>query len=201
MISFSNQIYNAVPWLVSWFERKGVGKQKKKLHKNYNAILFGYNRIGFSILNSLKRLKKKYLVVDFNPDTIADLNKLRIPAIYGDSFDLDFLTELPLDKVDIAVSTIPDFETNSLLLGTIRAVNPKAIVILRAHQIDDAFVLYEMGADYVLTPHFLGGDYLAGMIGEEKLIKKKYKEERAKHLRMLRARMKLGQKHPEVAKD
>jgi Kef-type K+ transport system membrane component KefB len=200
MISYSSQIYETVPWLAAIFEKKGA-KKVKRIKEEYNAILFGYNRIGFSILNSLKRLRKNYLVVDFNPDTIEDLNKMRVPAIYGDMYDVDFLSDLPLDKAEIIVSTIPDFETNELLIQTVRKVNKKAVVILRAHNIDDAIELYKMDADYVLTPHFLGGDYIAEMIGEEKFSKEKYDDERRKHLRMLHARLKLGQKHPEVSED
>ena len=35
--------------------------------------------------------------------------------------------------------------------------------------------LYKLGADYVLTPHFLGGDYLANMLKNIKTDKEGYK--------------------------
>jgi voltage-gated potassium channel Kch len=169
--------------------------------KTYQAILFGYNRIGFNMLRSFKKLKKKYIVVDFNPDTITSLSKMRIPCLYGDVYDPELLDELPLDKIELVVSTVPDYETNELLVETVRGINPDAIVILRAHSIEDALELYKRGASYVLTPHFLGGEYLAKMVGQVKMNKEKYAEEKKKHIKMLEERFAKGHKHPEIEKD
>tara|TARA_Y100000034_G_scaffold54708_1_gene67013 strand:- start:18416 stop:20125 length:1710 start_codon:yes stop_codon:yes gene_type:complete len=200
MIIYSGEFYKKMSNVVSIFERKKIRKERK-FKKKYDAILFGYNRIGFGILRSFKKIKKNYLLVDFNPDTISNLTKIRIPCLYGDAYDSDFLEELPLDKIQLAVSTIPDFETNELLIETIREVNPNAVIIVRAHQIGDALDLYKKGASYVLTPHFLGGEYISKMIGESKINKEKYKEEKNKHIKLLIERMKKGQEHPEVEKD
>lgn len=197
MINYSNEFYKALSRPASIFEKKEV-RRKKRIRKKYNAILFGYNRIGFSILNSLKKIRKKYLVIDFNPDTIASLSKMRIPALYGDSYDSDLLEELPLDKIQIAISTMPDLETNELLIETIRNVNPKCIIIARAHTIKDAFNLYKKGANYVLTPHFLGGEYVAKMIKDMKLDPKDYEKEKESHIKMLEARLEKGHEHPNV---
>ncbi len=184
MIIYSNQFYRKMMGFLVLFEKKNI-KEKRKIAKKYDVILFGYNRIGYNILRAIRRIKKKYLIVDFNPDTINNLNKLRIPALYGDVYDPDLLDELPLNKVELVVSTVPDFETNVLLVDTVKGINPKAIVILRAHSVKDALDLYKKGADYVLTPHFLGGEYLANMISKLKTNNKKYTPEKQKHLKML----------------
>ena len=63
---------------------------------------------------------------------------------------------MPLDKLQLAVSTVPEVETNEILVRAVKEANPSAVVILRAHTIEDAMRLYQEGADYVLTPHFLG---------------------------------------------
>ena len=197
MILYSNSIYPKLSKYLDIFERKGP-KKEPKIKKHYGAILFGYNRIGFSILMALKKLKIKYLVVDFNPETIHDLKKLKIPCVYGDVYDIDFLQELYLDKIKIAVSTIPDFDTNILLIKSIRKVNPDAVIIARAHQIKDALELYKKGANYVLTPHFLGGEYVSKMISDFDTGKEDYVKEKKKHLKMLEEMDKRGEKHPEI---
>ncbi len=201
LIIYSHRIYDRVAGLISVFERKGIKKDRKKLSKKYDAILFGYNRIGFNILRSLRKLKKKYLVVDFNPDTIADLNRMGIPALYGDVYDPDLLDELPLDKIDMAISTVPDFDTNVLLTDAIRVVNPDAIIINRAHLIQDALDLYKKGSTYVLTPHFLGGEYIAKMIKSLKTSEKKYEPEKEKHIKMLLETAKKGHEHPQIERN
>lgn len=197
MIVYSSKIYPKISRYLKFFETKGNQKEKQ-IAKNYDAILFGYNRIGFSILRSFKKIGKKYLVVDFNPDTISTLTRFKIPNIYGDVYDTEFLEELPLDKMQLAVSTIPDFETNALLIENIRHVNKKAIIIVRAHTIEDAFTFYKKGADYVLTPHFLGGEYVAKMIEGLKVKGDSYKKEKYKHIKMLNEMVKRKKKHPDV---
>ena len=200
MIIYSRGFYNRMSGFAKIFEKRGI-KREKKIGKEYHAILFGYNRIGFSILNSFKRASKKYLVVDFNPETISNLNKLGIPSLYGDVDDVDLLNELPLDKIQIAVSTVPECEANSVLIDSIRKVNEKAIIIVRAHSINDAFELYKKGASYVLTPHFLGGEYVSKMILDLKNDSQKYEHEREKHIKMLKEAAKMGQEHPRVEKN
>ncbi len=200
MTIYSEPFYQKISRFLKLFESKKIREKRKerKVKQEYDAILFGYNRIGFSILNSLKKIKKKYLVVDFNPDTIRDLTKFNIPALYGDAFDLELLEDLPLDKVKLVVSTIPDMETNKLLIEAVRNVNTDAIIVLRAHSIDDALTLYKEGANYVLTPHFLGGEYLAKMIKESKLDRKDYDSEKRKHIEVLKQIAEKGHRHPEV---
>ena len=199
-IIYSEEIYKKLNGVLSIFEKKNI-QRKRKIRKEYNAILFGYNRIGFSILKSLKKIGKNYLVVDYNPDTITDLTRYRIPCLYGDVEDNELLHDLPLETIELAVSTVPDFETNLLLIEQIRKVNPKAIVIVRAHRIKEALDLYKKGASYVLTPHFLGGEYVAKMIKDIKVDEQEYAKEKNKHIRMLNARFNRGQKHPDIERN
>jgi len=191
MIIYSRGFYEKSSKILSIFERNKL-KKEINISADYDSVLFGYNRIGFNILNSLKKSKKGYLVVDFNPDTISKLEKLKVPCLYGDADDSEFLRDLPLENVKLIVSTLPEFETNLLLINEIREVNKDAILILRAHSIPDALNLYKEGADYVLTPHFLGGEYLANMIEDFKTNSIKYKEEKQKHIKLLQDMFKQG---------
>jgi len=200
MIIYSNEFYSKMKGVISIFERKKIRKEGKK-SKKYDAILFGYNRIGFGILNSLKSINKSYLVVDYNPDTIAGLTKARIPAFYGDAFDSEFLDDLPLDKIQLAVSTIPDYETNMLLIEHMRIINKNAIIIVRAKRIRDAIDYYKKGASYVLTPHFLGGEYVSKMIRADRVDAKGYAHEKEKHIRMLKKITKKGFDYHEGDRD
>jgi len=203
LIIYSNQIYYRVSNFLNLFEKKSVRKkyENRLLKKEYEIILFGYNRIGFSILNSLRRMKKDYLIVDFNPEVINNLEKFGVPALYGDAFDLELLGDLPLDKSKIIISTIPDVETNDLLMERVREINKNAIVILRAHTIEDALHLYEEGASYVLTPHFLGGEYVAKMIEDSGIKIKDYESEKKKHIKMLIDAKEKGHRHPNIEKN
>jgi len=185
LILYSNSIYQRISKYLSIFEKNKINGDKKFLKKNYDSLLFGYNRTGFDILKTLVKLKKNYLVVDFNPDTIAVLKKFKIPSLYGDAEDSELLNELNLDKTELVVSTVPDYKTNILLMEFIRRANPKAVVIMRAENFDEAIELYKKGADYILTPAFLGGEHISKMIDKFKINKKEYEKEKEKHLKRL----------------
>ncbi len=200
MIIYSRGLYEKMSGIISIFEKRKI-KKERKIKNQYDAILFGYNRIGFSILKAFKKIKKDYLVVDYNPDTISSLLKFKVPCLYGDIDDSELLKELPLEKIGLAVSTVPDFETNFLLIESIRIVNPNSIIIVRAHSIQDALDLYKKGANYVLTPHFLGGEYVGRMISDFKMDDKEYKEEKDKHIKMLLERIERGDEHPNIEKN
>lgn len=88
-----------------------------------------------------------------------------------------------------------------MLIEEVRVVNPDAIVIVRTHHFGDALKLYKEGASYVLTPHYLGGEYIAKMIRQDKVDEKKYLEEKKKHMEALSEMLKRGHKHPEIERN
>lgn len=199
LIIYSDKIYQPLKKYLSIFERKNIKKEKRK--KVFDIILFGYNRIGFDFVNSFKKLKNKFLVVDYNPEVIADLNKDKIDCEYGDVEDIEFLEQLNLKDIKMAVSTIPDFDTNLLLINTIKRVNKKVIIMCVSHHIDEAHTLYKKGASYVIMPHFLGGRYASMMIDRHGFSIDRFNEEKKKHLSHLRKRKELGHNHPEIEKN
>jgi voltage-gated potassium channel Kch len=160
-------------------------------------VLFGYNRIGYDLLKSLRSISKSYMVVDYNPDIVASLKKKGIPVIYGDASDVDFLASIEFSKSKFIVSTIPEVATNVVLLDYIKSNSKKKPIFMAiAHKIDEATELYKAGADYVIMPHFLGARHVASLIEKYGADSSKFKEEKARHLRELQERRALGHEHP-----
>ena len=141
------------------------------------------------------------MVVDYNPEVISNLLKEKIECEYGDVEDIEFLEQLNLKDAKMCISTIPDFETNTLLIGAIRKVNKKAVIMCVSHHIDDAYKLYSKGANYVIMPHFLGGKYASMMIDRYGFNLERFDEEKKKHINHLKKRKELGHNHPEVEKN
>lgn len=115
---------------------------------------------------TLHKTHKNILVVDEHPGIIAHLQKNKIPCIYGDIGDIDFLEELNLKKSKMIISTVKTFDENMVLLKTIKQNNPNLIIILVSNQIHEALKLYEKGADYVILPHYIGVDHTSLMLEE-----------------------------------
>ena len=156
------------PKLKNWISllemRKPKRDKEKKIKEKNDILVFGYDKVGYSLLRSLRKIGKKYEIIDYNPSIIKKLIKNNINCTYGDANDIDFINEFELENLEILISTIPEIETNMLLLKELKKRNKQASVILTSNQIDDALELYKEGADYVILPHFLGGDYVSTLI-------------------------------------
>jgi len=200
LILYSDKIYPYLSRYLSIFERKKVREKELDKIKDYEIVLFGYNRIGYDLLQSFKKLKKEILVVDYNPETISELSKKKIKCRYGDVDDEEFLNELNLTQTKMIVSTIPEFETNLLLIKKIKQTTKKAIIMVVSHNIEEANILYDAGATYVIMPHFLGGHHASMMISKHGLNINKFLKEKKKHLKHLKTKKELGHEHPKAEK-
>jgi voltage-gated potassium channel Kch len=96
-----------------------------------------------------------------NPDVIKQLISQKIPCLYGDIGDLEILKRLKLENAEMVISTIPEHHDSLLLIKKVRDINPDATVIVTGYSADDALELYKQGADYVIVPHFLGGEHIS----------------------------------------
>jgi len=199
-ITHSRALYKRMENFLSVFERKTrkVDEGKYHVRKDYDVILFGYNRIGYDLLKSFDKINKKALVVDYNPDTILKLAKKGIDSRYGDANDIDLLDDINFRKTKMIISTIPEKETNLLMINELKRVSKNAVFIVIAHHVDDALELYNAGATYVIMPHFLGGHHTASLIEKFKLSKSDFQKEKTRNLKWLRERKREGHKHPSV---
>lgn len=190
-------LYNKLSRFLSIFERKNL-KEKTKHKKDYDYILLGYNRTGFSLLKAFTKISKNFVVIDFNPEIVKKLSYEKINCIYGDAEDIEMLNEINMDKAKLIVSTIPDIDSTTLLIDTIKQKNKNAIIIVTARQIMEALKFYDLGADYVILPHFLGGQHTAEIIEKFKTDKKDYEIEKKNQIKELFERLEEGQEHPHV---
>ncbi len=153
-----------------------------------DIIIFGYDRVGSDFVLAAKAIEAKYLVVDFNPKVITQLQKDQIPFRFGDAEDIEFLEEIELASAKMIVSTIPDFKANDLLVQYYRKQNPTGIIIVIAHHVADTEKLYLSGATYVVMPHHLGAHHASAMIEKYGFDVEKFDAERNKHLNRLEKR-------------
>lgn len=167
---YDEKLYSRFSSSLSVFDRANPIHHLEYLpeDRNYDVILCGYNRIGYSVYNSLMKLKKKVLIVDFNPETVRECIRNKMHCVYGDVGDIEVIEHMNLPKVKYLISTIPDFYDNQLLLKRARAENPAINVFVTSHDVEEALKLYEMGADYVIMPHILGGKYVSLILKSSK---------------------------------
>jgi Kef-type K+ transport system membrane component KefB len=195
MITYSDKLYLFLEKYLSIFERKRKITYEKELSKEYDVALFGCNRLGHDILRALQKIHSKFFVVDYDPEKIIEFEKKGFEAYYGDVDDADFLNELPLKNTKIVVSTIPQFNANELLIRKVKKYNKDAILIVVSYTGDDAIRLYNLGATYVVIPHFLGGHFTATMLENFGTNMDKFLRERLNHIKYLEQRKSEAPKH------
>ena len=198
-IHFDNNIYFKISNLLGLFEK--IGTKTKKMEyipedKDIEIILCGYNRIGYSIVRTVQKMKKSLLIVDYNPDVIKRLIARKIPCIYGDIGDSEILARIGLNKARMVISTVPEEQDNLLLIKKTKEVNKKGLIFVTANQVDEALTLYDAGADYVILPHFLGGEHVSILLEDFTGDINKILETKLKHIDELHRRRKLGREHP-----
>ena len=199
-INFDNQLYRFLNKRLDIFARilphKRFHFEYTPKNLKYSIILCGYNRVGFSILRAIKRMKKRMLIVDFNPEVIRKLMASKTPCLYGDIGDVEVLEKINFKDAKMIVSTIPDTHDNMVLLKRIKDSGSKAITFVSASDIDDALKLYEKGSDYVILPHFLGGEHVAFLIQDLTSDLTKLIRHKTMHIKELQHRRNLGHEHP-----
>lgn len=161
-------------------------KEKKQKSSNaYDVIIFGSHRLGHKIVETARDLKLKTLVIDHNPRAVINLQEKGYDTIFGDAGEREFLTELPLDKTKIIISTIPDPQVNLTIQEHLKTIRSKATYLATAEQPYAALDLYKAGVEYVIIPHHLGGDLVASIVKAFKLDQGKYKKLGKDHLMQL----------------
>jgi Kef-type K+ transport system membrane component KefB/voltage-gated potassium channel Kch len=181
MIIFSDKLYNFFERYLGMFERRHAQSELKP-ESNYELVLFGYQRGGHEFINLFKKLKKKYVVVDYDPEVIDLIESRKLNYLYGDATDVELLEEAGIEHAKLIVSTIAEHQTNMILLNYLRAKNPSAIVVIHADDPYEAAKLYEAGASYVILPHYIGSEKVSEFISKSGLAKSAFRKQRVRHL-------------------
>ncbi len=181
-------VYNKISRFLSLFEK--LSKKRKQMGFEYKdhpeIILFGANRVGGTFLRTYHHLKKKVLVIDFNPEIIESLKRQMTPCMYGDITNLEILKRVNFSSAKVVISTVQREQDNIFLLNYVKAIRSDALVILTAKTVDEAIELYNAGADYVLVPTIKSGEIISGLLG-------KYLENKKGLLRIKQEHMKILQ--------
>ncbi|OGF30881.1 hypothetical protein A2533_03140 [Candidatus Falkowbacteria bacterium RIFOXYD2_FULL_35_9] len=152
----------------------------------FDAWVFGYHRMGWKIVETFKKRKLKTAVVDFNPEYIKKLQQRGISSYFGDVADVEFLDELNFEKAKIIVLTVPDPDDQITAISHIKKKNKKAYIVGTLNHARNLEDLYRAGADYVMMPHLLGGEWMSHKLLNEKWTKTTFhKLKRQQHDEMI----------------
>jgi voltage-gated potassium channel Kch len=196
LMLFSDRLYEIFEKYLNIFERKhthGEGRAPG----NYELVLFGYQKGGHEFINVFRQMSKSFVVIDYDPEVIEVLEGRKIPHIYGDATDVELLEEANVNKAKLIVSTVTDFEVNSFLLNFLDRKKSDAVVIAQADSPKQAAALYDLGASYVILPHFIGGEKVGAFVKSSGLSKSSFKKFREAHIKQLKKQHHIAEKQEE----
>jgi len=183
-ITYADRLYDLFERYIRMFERSKLSEQKET-HHHYDLALLGYQKGGHEFIRVFNQLKKPYVVVDYDPHVIDTLESKQINFMYGDVTDLELLDEVNLRHAHLVISTITDFQTNAFLSHWLENENKHAVFVCNADTVEEAAELYELGAAYVMLPHYIGSEKISAFIRKSGLKKTEFKKYREKHLAYL----------------
>ncbi|MBP7740856.1 cation:proton antiporter [Candidatus Woesebacteria bacterium] len=184
-IIHAEKIYPYLKKFLGFLELRKNNTEIKTRQPKFDVFLFGFNRSGHDLMRTFKEMSYKIAVVDYDPDVIKRLPEKFKNFFFGDASSLEFLAGLPLKKAQLIVSTLPDLETNKLLIKYLDKINPNIVVIVYAHNKVEAIECYETGADYVVMPHYIGVKHTANLIKKTGINTNSFKRKKMLHLKEL----------------
>ncbi|HUC95744.1 MAG TPA: cation:proton antiporter [Candidatus Saccharimonadia bacterium] len=186
LINYSNFWYKLFQKPLSYLERRTIHKDRTIHQHQYELLLFGYKKGGQEFIRLFQSLEKKFVVIDYDPEVIESMDRQHINSIFGDATDIDLLEEVGIEKSKLIVSMITDHDTNVFLLKLIYKINPESIIIVHAETIEKATELYELGASYVVMPHYIGSENIGSFIKNSKLKKSEFIKYQEKHVNYIK---------------
>lgn len=178
-ITYNERLFDIFQPIFAYFKRDAHSQEEVRMPV-YDIWVIGAHRIGWRICQALQRKKASFAVVDYNPETVAEVKEKGMTAYFGDVSDVEFLAELPLDKAKLIISTIPDPHDQLTFIKQVRAQGKKVYIVANLTHAKFRESLYGAGADYVMLPHVLGGELVADLIKKHSLTKAVFRDLRKK---------------------
>jgi Kef-type K+ transport system membrane component KefB len=144
--------------------KSGLKTDHQLLANDYQILLIGCDRTGYSILINLEDLKNKILVIEYNYEKFKELLTKGYQVVYVDAEEVEFWESFNFNNIKLIISTISNFKTNLIILRHYKKNNPKGIFICNSYHFQDTVELYKEGADYVNMQHLLSGERISFLI-------------------------------------
>jgi len=187
MMRYDDTLYNIFS---GWLDMFAWERRRQTAHVTSPDIyLFGYARYGRRFTRFFADRPVDFIVVDYDPEKITELQEKHVGHVYGDVTDPELLGDIQAGRADVVISTISDFSTNVHLVRYLKGIDEDIVVVVYSERPKQAAKLYKNGASYVIMPHFLGGDAVLDMLKDQPVEESNFLPKRDNHLRFLQQQL------------
>ena len=110
------------------------------------AVVIGFGRVGRMVCDLLRIHGQRFIVVESDPDVVADARRDGYPIRFGDVSRVEMLDRLRLGHARALILTMDDPVLSVRVTGRVRGWVPDLPIIARARDTDHAAQLYRPGA-------------------------------------------------------
>ena len=124
-------------------------------------VVLGLGIFGSTLVKTLSQFGREVIAIDKDSENVQRVSEFATKAVIGDVTDIQFLTDLGLDDIDVGIVAIGDRLEDSILA----TMNLKELgvpyVIVKAKNKRFKVVLERIGADHVVRPEKEMGEKIA----------------------------------------
>lgn len=155
-----------------------------------HVIVLGFGRVGKMVASLLEAENVNYLVIDINPEHVAEMKEDGIPIYLGDGSNLEVLKTLGIERASSVIVAIANKVTTMKTSRVINQYFPSIPIVVRSADLEDSEEYYKSGASIIVPETYetglqLGGAVLRAIgIGENEIsrIKNLFRAENYKRL-------------------
>lgn len=161
-----------VEYLISDWSLQAL-KQKKNMNMikelNQHTIVCGFGRTGRQAVARLKRHRQPYVVIE-QDEKLIESWKANVLFQRGSALTEACLHSSGIKKAKHLISALPDDTKNLFVVLTARKLNPALTIVSRVCEEVNQSKLKWAGADHIIMPDKIGGDYMAALLTVPDLI-------------------------------
>ncbi len=160
-------VQQTLQWLLSlqetgYFQRRRRWQRMQELQRARNhVIVCGYGRIGREIAAQLSAENVAVLVIETDPERIAEARNRNLEVLNGDATLDETLQEAGIQHCRALVAALPSNAANLYVVLSARGLFPNCRLIARADSGEAERKLRQAGADAVVSPYIAGGRIMA----------------------------------------
>ncbi len=115
-----------------------------------HVIIVGYGPAGRHLEQVLHDSGIPYVIIEMNPESVKEMQRDDIPAIYGDASRQHILDLAGISKAKMCVIATNDPSSSPRIIKVARHNNPTLQIVVRTRYLTEVDRLEEMGADIVI---------------------------------------------------
>src|SRR5258708_19063142 len=145
--------------LIATFGQRRLSRKMSRLRNH--VIICGAGRVGLHLVRSLQGAQDTFIVIESNPQKVAELMDLGIAVLVRDATLEESLREAGVEHARGLAACLPHDADNVYVVLTARDLNPNLHIVSRAVEEQAETKLIRAGANRVVAPTIIGGHRMA----------------------------------------